>query len=169
MKTIFEQYIEALDALKAPGVPVDKTAIFVNDGLGNLTAYTDAGSYKGEDIDNYINFSVLPWAFLYGVGCSGMNHANFFHGHEYQPASVIALKKEDDYYLNVDILNYANACMAESHERFRNPEKNTITMVSYSGESDYTYVEEFKDVEAFTKFASELINCLDEDYFKEEE
>ena len=152
-KNIFERYATQVNNCIAPGMPSNKVAIFAN------------GEFYGNDgetdLEKYVNEELFPWAFMNGVYCCGMTHGNFAVERTYKSVEDVVKSKEDDYFLNVDVMNYVMGVMAAS-EAVRKGE-NRIIMVNYCGESDYAYVSFFDTEEEFAKSVVEDLK-----YFEEE-
>lgn len=152
-KNIFERYALQVNNCLAPGMPSNKVAIFA-----------DGKFYCDEDtneVEEYVNKFLFPWAFMNGVYCSGMTHGNFVVERSYKEVEEVVKSKEEDYSLNVDILNYVMGVMAAA-DAVRKGCKDII-MVSYCGEADYCYTASFKNEEEFTEGTKE-----DLEYFEEE-
>lgn len=156
-KTIYERYASQINNLQAPGMPGNKVAIFVDKDV-----YTESGNYFDSLIETYINTNLIPWAFMNGIYCKGMTHGNFVINRQYSKPEDVVNCKEEDYSLNVDILNYVYACMSAANEHIKQ-DNNQITMVYYIGEADVCGVREFKDEEEFTKAIKEDLEYLEEE------
>ena len=156
-KTIYERYASQINNLQAPGIPGNKVAIFVDKDV-----YTDAGNYFDTLMETYINTTLIPWAFMNGIYCKGMTHGNFVVERCYDKVTNIPNKKEEDYSLNVDVLNYVNAVMVAAN-LYHKELVSHITMVYYIGEADVCGVREFKDEEEFTKAIEEELEYLEEE------
>ncbi len=158
MKTIFEKYIDAVESIQAPGMPSNKVAIFTG-----AQVFTDAGE---SNVENYVNYHIIPWAFMNGIYCKGMTHGNFVVERDYQKPEGVIKNQEEDFCLNVDILNYVYAVMAAAID-IKKAKAGTVILVGYSGEADMAYVNRYDSVEEFTEQAEREIACLD--YEEEEE
>ena len=162
-KTIYERYASQINNLQAPGIPNNKVAIFVGKEV-----FTENGKYTlgvrkiNEGPDYYINTTLIPWAFMNGIYCKGMTHGNFVVERCYDKVTNIPNKKEEDYSLNVDVLNYVNAVMVATN-LYNKEIVSHITMVYYIGEADVCGVREFKDEEEFTKAIEEELEYLEEE------
>ena len=157
---IYEKYVEMIKNMTAPGLPESRIAIFKNSGE-DLVVYTESGKLEYNTVNDYINLSLFQWGFIKGVHCCGMEHGSFVVERSYSPAKEVVLKKEEDYYLDVEPLNYVCAFLAEANER--NKEKNTIVMIQYGAEADYTFVDEFQTEEDFYEYAEEALKDYDYD------
>lgn len=153
---IFQRYAQQVNNLQAPGMPGNRIAIFV----GPYDLYTESGKYYDSLIENYINQKAIPWAFMNGVYLNGMTHGNFAVNRSYSDSHDIMYSKEEDYSLNVDVLNYVFGCMAAANEHRLGKEE--ITMVLYIGEEDVCKIWDFKDEEDFTNFIREDLEYLEE-------
>lgn len=151
MKSIFEKYVDAIGSLDVPGLPCNKIAIFT----GNQV-YTDV---KESSVENYVNHHIIPWAFMNGIYCKGMTHGNFVVERDYQKPEEIIKNKEEDFYLNTDILNYVYAVMAAAIE-IKKTKRGTVIVVGYCGESDVVYVNRYDSVKKFIKQAEQEIKDL---------
>ena len=149
---IFQRYAQQINNLQAPGLPGNKICIFVDNDV-----YNDENVYNIED---YINQKAIPWAFMNGVYLLGMTHGNFAVNRSYINSHDIMYSKEEDYSLNVDVLNYVFGCMAAANEHRLG--KKEITMVLYIGEEDVCKIWDFKDEEEFTNFIKEDLEYLEE-------
>jgi hypothetical protein len=89
-----------------------------------------------------------------------MTHGNFAVNRNYKKADEVVDSKEEDYSLNVDVLNYVFGCMAAANEHKLG--KKEITMVLYIGEEDVCKIWDFKDEEEFTNFIKEDLEYLEE-------
>ena len=156
-KTIYERYASQINNLQAPGMPDNKVAIFVDKDV-----YTESGNYFDSLIETYINTNLIPWAFMNGIYCSGITHGNFVVNRCYDKVDNIPNKKEEDYSLNVDVLNFVYGVMAAAN-LYHKEEVPHITMVYYIGEADMCGVREFKDEEEFTKAIEEELEYLEEE------
>lgn len=157
MKSIFERYVEAICSLDVPGLPCNKIAVFT----GNQV-YTDA---KEASVENYVNYHIIPWAFMNGIYCKGMTHGNFVVERDYQKPEDVVKNKEDDFYLNTEILNFVYAVMAAAVE-IKKAKTGTVIVVGYCGEADGAYVNRYDSWEEFTNQAENEIEILN---YKEEE
>jgi hypothetical protein len=160
MKQIYERYANAINSLIAPGMPENKVAIFV----GNQV-FTESGE---SDVEKYVNQQLIPWAFMNGIYCNGMIHGNFVVERDYKEPEKVVENKDEDYFLNTDIINYVFAVMATAIEIKKVPE-GTVIVVGYCGEADYTYVNRYETVEAFTAEAEEEIKSLNYEEDEEDE
>lgn len=151
MKSIFERYVEAISSMDVPGIPANRIAIF----KGNQV-FTEAGE---PSVENYVNHHIIPWAFMNGIYCKGMTHGNFVVERDYQKPEEVINNKEEDFYLNTEVLNYAYAVMAAAME-IKQVKDGTVIVVGYCGESDIAYVNRYESVEAFTKEAKEEMKDL---------
>lgn len=151
MKSIFEQYAEAIEGMDVPGIPKNRIAIFT----GNQV-FTEEGETSAE---NYVNRHTIPWAFMNGIYCKGMTHGNFVVERDYKKPEEVINNKEEDFYLNTEILNYVYAVMAAAME-IKEAKDGTVVVVGYCGESDVAYVNRYESVEAFTKEAKEEMKDL---------
>ncbi|MBO7212593.1 MAG: hypothetical protein J6V44_16545 [Methanobrevibacter sp.] len=155
---IFEKYVRAINSIQAPGLPANKVAVFVGDMV-----FTDA---EEPSVEKYVNEHIIPWAFMNGIYCKGMTHGNFVVERDYQKPEEVVKNKEEDFYLNTDILNYVYAVMSSAVD-IRKEEKGTVIVVGYCGEADMAYVNRYNSVEEFTEQAEQEIECLD--YNEEDE
>lgn len=158
MKSIFEKYVDALNSLAVPGIPDNKVAVFT----GNQV-FTDANEAS---VENYVNYHLMPWAFMNGIYCHGMTHGNFVVERDYCKPEEVIKNKEEDFYLNTEILNYVYAVMAAATEIRKAPE-GTVIVVGYYGEGDIAYVNRYATVADFVAQAEKEIKDLD--YHDEEE
>lgn len=154
---IYQRYASQINNLQAPGMPGNRVAIFV----GPYDLYTESGKYYDSLIENYINKEIIPWAFMNGIYLKGMTHGNFVINRQYDDAVDVTDRVEEDYSLNVDVLNYVFACMAAANKHNKGCE--TITAVWYIGEEDKCIVKEFENEEAFTNCIKEELEYLEEE------
>ena len=150
-KSIFEKYVAALNSLAVPGIPDNKVVV-----LTGCQVFTDAGE---SDIESYVNYHIIPWAFMNGIYCKGMTHGNFVVERDYNHPEEVIKNKEEDFSLNVDILNYVYAVMAAAIE-IKKAKPGTIIVVGYCGEADISYVNRYDSVAEFTKEAESEIKDL---------
>lgn len=151
---IFERYASKINYYQAPGMPSNKVAIFVDKDV-----YTESGNYFDRMIETYVNTTLIPWAFMNGVYCTGISHGNFVYNRQYCKVTEVPKKKEEDYSLNVDVLNFVMAVMVASEEHANG--KEGITMVEYVGEADMCMVREFADEKAFEAEVKEWLEEIE--------
>lgn len=150
-KSIFEKYVAALNSLAVPGIPDNKVVV-----LTGAQVFTDADE---PGIERYVKYHIIPWAFMNGIYCKGMTHGNFVVERDYNQPEEVLKNKEEDYYLNVDILNYVYAVMAAAVE-IKKAKPGTVLVVGYCGEADAAYVNRYDSVADFTKEAESEIKDL---------
>ena len=158
MKSIFEQYAENINYYQAPGMPGNKIVIFEN---GNVYTDEEPTCCNQKSIEEYINNYAIPWAFLNGIYLRGIDHGNFVRIRSYCPSIEVPKKKEEDYSLNVDILNYVHSVMVASEEHAKG--KHGITVIEYVGEADQCIVQEFKDKIEFEEYVKEYLEEIKEE------
>lgn len=161
---ILDRYVSQINNLQAPGMPTNLSAIFTKQMTKDKLAYTEQGIMSIED---YINKIVMPYVFMNGIFLTGMTHGNFITARDYEKPESIVTKKLEDYDANVDLLNYLFACMAAAEDA-RTYDDQTIKMVSYWGEADFTAISTFKNMEEFASAVEEELKDLEE-YEEEEE
>lgn len=152
---IYEMYADNINYYAAPGTPLNRIALFAGKKV-----YTDVGTYEGADVAEYINKDVASWVLMSGIQCSGIDHGSWLRDRDYCDIKEIEKKKEDDYYFNTDILNYAQAVMVAANDYCKG--KDGITLIEYCGEADMTVIHEFKDKLAFIKYAREFLDEIEE-------
>ena len=159
MKTIFERYAENINYYQAPGMPGNRVVIFTDDGK----IYTDENpsGCTATEFENYINYKAIPWAFMNGIYLYGVDHGNFIRNRKYCAAKEVVDKTEEDYSLNYDVLNYVHAAMVASEEHANG--KAGITVVEYIGESDMSWVHEFKDAVGYEQYVGEFLKEIKEE------
>ena len=153
----FERYAQQVNNCAVPGIAGNRVAIFV----GN-TAYTEEGAYTKKEIDVYINRYLIPWSFISGLYCNGMTHGSFAVERNYKSSTAVVFNTEDDYSVDVDIMNYTFACIAEAHHRFQHPDKKTITVIFYCGEAGTCNVSEYETEEDFMDAIADDLEFLEE-------
>lgn len=156
--SVFEEYAENIDYYGAPGIPANKIVIFEN---GYVHTEADPKARDPKIIEDYINKVAIPWAFMNGIYCVGMDHGSFVRNREYVKSTDVPKKKEDDYSVNVDILNYVFAVMAAAVEHANG--KKGITVIEYCGEADFTTVNEYADEKAFLEDVQEFLDEIKEE------
>jgi hypothetical protein len=162
MSNIFEEYASNVNYFRMPGEPENKTAIFVG-----TTAYTEEKpeGVSIHEIEEYVNHNVAPWVLMRGIQCAGIDHGNFIRERDYCSVMCVPYKKEEDYYLNTSVLNYAMAVMVAAEEHSLG--SKGITLVQYVGEADYCSVFLFANESEFREYADECLKTIREE--KEEE
>ncbi len=158
MKNIYERFASKVNYYLAPGLPDNKLVIFEGDNV-----YTDESPMRQDRkaVEDYVNYTVFPWAFMNGIYCTGIDHGNFVRNRHYCKAIDVPKKKEEDYDFNVDILNYAMAIMVASEEHAKG--KTGITMVEYVGEADMCVVYEYPDEKAFEADVKEWLEEVEDE------
>lgn len=153
-KNIFERYALQINDLLAPGEPANKVVIVTKDGF-----YNESGIESPEE---YVNTIAIPWAFVNGVQCVGMTHGNFAVNRSYLSPEDVVYKKEDDYFLNVDMLNYVMAVMAAICQKKDPDMPDRVTLIGYWGDPDMCTCRVFKDEEEFNEVIREELAYFEE-------
>lgn len=158
MSNIFEEYASNVNYFRMPGEAENKTAIFVGS-----TVYTEEKpeGVPVQEIAEYVNYNVAPWALMRGIQCKGIDHGNFIRERDYCPVTCVPYKKEEDYYLNTTVLNYAMAVMVAAQECSSG--KEGIILVEYVGEADYCSVFLFTNESEFKEYADECLKTIREE------
>ena len=144
-KTIYDKYIEAVNSMQAPGE--SPTLIVIFDNVGRL--HTSNGILVTEkQIEDFVNYTLIPYAFVNGIFCSGIHHGSFVTNRKYDKAVDIPHKGEEDYSFDYDLLNYVHSVMVAANE-YREG-KNLVTLITYSSDMGTSIVTEFKDEYDFT-------------------
>lgn len=153
---IIERYIKHINYYTAPGMILNRIVGFQGNKVFLESCPEGVDVEEGGHIfEDYINYDVAPWVLMCGVMLTGMDHGSFVRNRDYCKAKDVEQKKEEDYYLNTDILNYAYACMAAYTEHQKG--KEGITLVEYIGEGGMCHVSEFKDEEDMYNYVGEFL------------
>lgn len=163
---IIERYIKHINYYTAPGMTLNRIVGFQGNKMF-LESHPEGVDVEkeGKVFEDYINYDVAPWVLVCGIMLSGMDHGSFVRNRDYCKAKDVERKREEDYCLNTDILNYAHACMAAYTEHVEG--KEGITLVEYIGEAGTCAVSEFKDEEDMYAYVGEFLEEV-ESYEEEE-
>lgn len=166
---IIERYINNINYYAAPGMALNRIVAFQGNKIFLESHPEGVDAEKdGQIFEDYINYEVAPWVLVCGIMLSGMDHGSFVRNRDYCKAKEVEKKREEDYYLNTDILNYAHACMAAYTDHTGHLEgKEGITLVEYIGEAGTCIVSEFKDEEDMYTYVGEFLEEV-ESYEEEE-
>ena len=167
---IIERYINNINYYAAPGMALNRIVAFQGNKMFLESCPEGVDVEKdGQIFEDYINHEVAPWVLVCGIMLSGMDHGSFVRNRDYCKAVDVERKREEDYYLNTDILNYAYACMAAYTEHSKG--KESITLVEYIGEAGTCVVSEFKDEEDMYRYVGEFLEEVEsyEECYEEED
>lgn len=154
---IFERYTRAVKNLDIVHKGSNKAAIFV----GNYM-YTEGQEYTETQMVSYINKELLPWAFLNGV------KYNITMLPDSKPTKSMDYNLVTEGYAydtNIEVINYAMACMAAAKEHCRLG-KRKITAIFYNCDAGKTTIEEYDDEEHFTIDVREELAYLELAYLE---
>ncbi len=158
MDNIYEWYAKNVNYYAAPGLPLNMVVIYAD---GKVYTEENPKGQPAEKIEDYVNNRLAPWILMNAIYCTGIDHGNFIRNREYCKLTQIPNKNRDDYDINADILNYAEAVMVAAHEHLQG--KKGITLIEYVGEADNCVVQEFADENAFRIEFKEWIEELEAD------
>lgn len=154
---IFERYTRAVRNLDIVHKGSNKAAIFV----GNYM-YTEGQEYTETQMVNYINKELLPWSFLNGV------KYNITMLPDSKPTKSMDYNLVTEGYAydtNIEVINYAMACMAAAKEHCRLG-KRKITAIFYSCDAGKTTVAEYDDTASFANDVREELAYLELAYLE---
>ena len=158
MDNIYEWYAKNVNYYAAPGLPTNRVVIYAD---GKVYTEEEPEGQPAEKIEEYVNNSLAPWILVNAIYCDGIDHGNFVRNRAYCKLTEIPGKKEDDYDINADILNYAEAVMVAAHEHLQG--KKGVTLVEYVGEADICVVQEFADENELRIEFKEWIEAVEND------
>ena len=152
-KNIYDRYVTRVNNWLCPGMPDTKMVIFVGDKQYNTS--------REENLEDWVNQELIPWAFMNCIYLHGMIHGNFAVERSYADPKEVITAKDDDYDFNLAIMNFVFAVMAAAVKYDKDP-SNKITVVVYWGEADMSDVLEFDDEKAFAEYFKDDLESLEE-------
>lgn len=147
---------DIINANSAPGLPENYVSFITKDvqiinGVNGLSACVSV-----REIENAIQNNLSPMALFYGISANGIQRRTFIKDALFDKPEAILNNKEEDYELNVDILNYIYSIISAVNH-LEDLKENEVMMITYCGEADITSIENFTNL-------SDLRKTIYEDY-----